>query len=151
MILQLLQCMLVCVSVWEGSWGWGWGVAGGWMPLPTRLQQYCDLASLVLLFQHLWAVIALLRLPKCMVSFFITAPAHEHVTWVAVNPALFSFHNTRTSSVQDFFFVCFVWVNLFIFSRLTLKKTRSFRAKSLIFIKNRSLGSHSFGPPVLIF
>ena len=25
-----------------------WGVDGGWMPLPTRPQQYCDPASLVL-------------------------------------------------------------------------------------------------------
>ena len=25
----------------------GWGVDGGWMPLPTCLQQYCDPASLV--------------------------------------------------------------------------------------------------------
>ena len=33
----------VCVSVWEG----GWGEAGGWMPLPTRPQRYCDPASLV--------------------------------------------------------------------------------------------------------
>ena len=26
---------------------WGWGEAGGWMPLPTRPQRYCDPASLV--------------------------------------------------------------------------------------------------------
>ena len=25
-----------------------WGVDGGWMPLPTRPQRYCDPASLVL-------------------------------------------------------------------------------------------------------
>ena len=48
MILQLLHCVLVCVSVWEGSWGWGWGEAGGSMPLPTRPQRYCDPTSLVL-------------------------------------------------------------------------------------------------------
>ena len=59
------------------------------MSLPTRPQPYCDLASLVLLFQYLWVVIALLLQPKCMV----TAPAHHHVTWVAVNPALFFFPN----------------------------------------------------------
>ena len=28
----------------------GWGEAGGWMPLPTRPQRYCDPASLVTLF-----------------------------------------------------------------------------------------------------
>ena len=33
--------MYVCV--WEG----GLGVDGGWLPLPTRPQLYCDLASLV--------------------------------------------------------------------------------------------------------
>ena len=32
-------------------WGGGWGVEGGWMPLPTRPQQYCDPASLVLTVQ----------------------------------------------------------------------------------------------------
>ena len=29
-------------------WGGAWGVDGGWMPLPTRPQRYCDPASLVL-------------------------------------------------------------------------------------------------------
>ena len=43
-----------------------------------------------------------LLLPKCMVSLFITAPAHQHATWVAMNLALFSFHDTRISSVQVF-------------------------------------------------
>ena len=33
--------MYVCV--WSGVWG----VDGGWMPLPTRPQRYCDPASLV--------------------------------------------------------------------------------------------------------
>ena len=33
---------LVCIV----SWGVGWG----WMPLPTHLRRYCNLASLVLLF-----------------------------------------------------------------------------------------------------
>ena len=28
--------------------GCSWGKAGGWMPLPTRPQRYCDPASLVL-------------------------------------------------------------------------------------------------------
>ena len=32
---------------------------------------------------------SLLLLPKCIVSVFITAPAHQHATWVAVYPALF--------------------------------------------------------------
>ena len=27
--------------------GGDWGVEGDWRPLPTRLQRYCDLASLV--------------------------------------------------------------------------------------------------------
>ena len=31
-----------------GGWGWDWVEAGGWMPLPTRPQRYCDPASLVL-------------------------------------------------------------------------------------------------------
>ena len=73
-------------------------------------------------------VAELLLLPKSMVS-FITALTHQHAAWVAATPALFSFHNTRTSSVQFFFSVCIDWVNWFIFSWLT----RSFRAKSLIF------------------
>ena len=34
------------VCVWSGVWG----VDGGWMPLPTRPQRYCDPASLVLYF-----------------------------------------------------------------------------------------------------
>ena len=34
--------MNVCV------WDWGWGVDGGWTPLPTRPQRYCDPASLVI-------------------------------------------------------------------------------------------------------
>ena len=34
--------MLVC------GWGGAWGVDGGWMPLPTRPQRYCETASLVL-------------------------------------------------------------------------------------------------------
>ena len=45
-MLQLLHCVLLCVSVWEGR---GWGEAGDWMPLPTRPQRYCDLALLVFL------------------------------------------------------------------------------------------------------
>ena len=39
---------IVCVYVLEGGWGCGWGEAGGWMPLSTRPQQYCDPASLVI-------------------------------------------------------------------------------------------------------
>ena len=35
------------MSVLEGGWECGWGEAGGWMPLPTRPQRYCDPASLV--------------------------------------------------------------------------------------------------------
>ena len=38
------------MSVLEGVWGCGWGEAGGWMPLPTRPQRYCDPASLVFMF-----------------------------------------------------------------------------------------------------
>ena len=33
---------MVLVYVWGA-----WGMDGGWMPLPTRLQRYCDPASLV--------------------------------------------------------------------------------------------------------
>ena len=44
----------LCVSVLEGGWGCGWGEAGGWMPLPTHPQQYCDHASLVVLFLNPW-------------------------------------------------------------------------------------------------
>ena len=39
------------MSVWEGGWEWGWGEAGGWPPLPTRPQRYCDPSSLVLISQ----------------------------------------------------------------------------------------------------
>ena len=35
---------LLCMFVGKGYWG----VDGGWKPLPTRPQQYCDPASLVL-------------------------------------------------------------------------------------------------------
>ena len=41
-MLQLVLFVCECVG------GCGWGEAGGWMPLPTRLQRYCDPASLVL-------------------------------------------------------------------------------------------------------
>ena len=43
MIMQLV--LFVCVG---GGLGCGRGEAGGWMPLPTRPQRYCDPASLVL-------------------------------------------------------------------------------------------------------
>ena len=36
------------VSVLEGGLGGALGVDGGWLPLPTRPQRYCDPASLVL-------------------------------------------------------------------------------------------------------
>ena len=39
----VIECVCVCVNVWEG----GWGMAGGWLSLPTRPQRYCDPASLV--------------------------------------------------------------------------------------------------------
>ena len=43
------------VEKWENEHlryvlGMGWGVYGGWMPLPTRPQRYCDPASLVVKF-----------------------------------------------------------------------------------------------------
>ena len=37
-------------------------------------------------FQRVRVVLALLLLPKCIV---ISAPAHQHATWVAVYPAVF--------------------------------------------------------------
>ena len=43
-MLQLVLFVCECVG---GDWGCGWGEAGGWMPLPTRPQRYCDPASLV--------------------------------------------------------------------------------------------------------
>ena len=36
------------VSVLEGGLGGALGVDGGWLPLPTRPQRYCDPASLVI-------------------------------------------------------------------------------------------------------
>ena len=39
----VLDTFRVCLCVWDG----GWGVDGGWMPLPTCPQRYCDPASLV--------------------------------------------------------------------------------------------------------
>ena len=39
----------LCVSVLEGRLGGALGVDGGWLPLPTRPQRYCDPASLVAL------------------------------------------------------------------------------------------------------
>ena len=38
--MPFLVCMLVVRA---------WGVDGGWMPLPTRPQQYCGLTSLVIM------------------------------------------------------------------------------------------------------
>ena len=35
------------MSVLEGGLGGALGMDGGWLPLPTRLQRYCDPASLV--------------------------------------------------------------------------------------------------------
>jgi len=60
---QLYKRLCPSVGPWWSSWKrafsilfvyvWvldvGWGVDGGWMPLPTRPQQYCDPASLVVL------------------------------------------------------------------------------------------------------
>ena len=40
-----LDTFCVCLSLW--GWGWGLGVEGGWTPLPTRPQQYCEPTSLV--------------------------------------------------------------------------------------------------------
>ena len=39
--------------------GVGWGVDGGWMPLPTRPQRYCDPVSLVSLLTYSLAYHAL--------------------------------------------------------------------------------------------
>ena len=33
-------------------WGGNWGVDGGWMPLPTRPQQFCHPAPLVFLLPN---------------------------------------------------------------------------------------------------
>ena len=41
-----------------------------------------------LFFQRSWVIIALLLLPKYIECFFITAPAHQHATKVAVYSAL---------------------------------------------------------------
>ena len=41
--MPFLVCMLVVGA---------WGVGGGWMPLPTRPQQYCD--QRVTCFDHFW-------------------------------------------------------------------------------------------------
>ena len=46
--------------------------------------------SVTLLFRRFSAFFALLLLPKCSVTFFITAPAHLHATLVAVYLALFT-------------------------------------------------------------
>ena len=35
--------------VFEAFLRWGWGVDGGWMPLPTRLQKYCNPVLLVMI------------------------------------------------------------------------------------------------------
>ena len=40
---KLIRRYVLCMCVWGGSWG----ADGGWMPLPTRPQRYCDPASLV--------------------------------------------------------------------------------------------------------
>ena len=39
---QAFSILFVCLGVGGGLW-----CGGGWMPLPTRPQQYCDPASLV--------------------------------------------------------------------------------------------------------
>ena len=41
--LLLGECVERGLGVWFGTWG----EAGGWMPLTTRPQRYCDPASLV--------------------------------------------------------------------------------------------------------
>ena len=51
------QVFFVNVSVLEGGLGealkrWVW--MGGWLPLPTRPQQYCDPASLVFLLNDIF-------------------------------------------------------------------------------------------------
>ena len=45
---RAFQKLFVYVSVLEGGLGGALGVDGGWLPLPTRPQRYCDPASLVL-------------------------------------------------------------------------------------------------------
>ena len=49
--MSVLEAFCVCVCV-EGGLGGAVGVDGGWLPLPTRPQQYCDPASLVLFLFH---------------------------------------------------------------------------------------------------
>ena len=46
-VLRMLQLVLFVCECVGGGMGCGWGEAEGWMPLPTRLQRYCDPASLV--------------------------------------------------------------------------------------------------------
>ena len=45
--LHLFLKLFVYVSVLGGGLGGALGVDGGWLPLPTRPQRYCDPASLV--------------------------------------------------------------------------------------------------------
>ena len=51
---RIYYIAVVIVCVWVCEWvGWGWGEAGGWMPLLTRPQRYCDTASLAFSFKPL--------------------------------------------------------------------------------------------------
>ena len=42
---NVIDTFCVCLCVGGGDWG----VDGGWMPLPTRPQRYCDPESFVLI------------------------------------------------------------------------------------------------------
>ena len=64
---SVLNTFSECSSVKVG----GEGVDGGWMPLPTHPQQYCDPASLVLSF----SLSLSLSLPLGIYDFFPTARA----------------------------------------------------------------------------
>ena len=48
----MLDIVCVCTSVKEGVWEWVWSEAGGLMLIATRLQRYCDPASLASFFLH---------------------------------------------------------------------------------------------------
>ena len=89
-------------------WWEAWGVDGGWMPLPTRPQRYCDPASLVLPFfsskyLYFFFIVSQFSIFLPSILFFIFLRTFFHVPIVTLPQTCY---DLRLSSQQDFRLLC---------------------------------------------